>query len=196
MTSRWQESGAPRGDAYDAQFTALAASGRNPHGEVDFVERLAPRTVLDAGCGTGRVAIELAARHVDAIGVDLDSAMLATARAKAPHLEWYEADLAELDLRDRDGKRRRFDVVVAAGNVMIFLAPGSEPTVLARLAEHLEPGGALVAGFQLGRQLSLTDYDRAADAAGLRLDARVATWDGAPFVDGGDYAVSVHRKVR
>ena len=196
MSSRWQESDGPRGDAYDARFTALAASGHNPHGEVDFVEQLAPRAVLDAGCGTGRVAIELARRGVDAVGVDLDASMLATARTKAPHLEWHEADLAELDLRDPQGRRRRFDVVVAAGNVMIFLAPGSEAAVVARLAEHLEDGGALVAGFQLGRQLTLTAYDRAADAAGLRLDARYATWDGAAFVDGGDYAVSVHRRRR
>jgi SAM-dependent methyltransferase len=193
MTSRWHETDAPRGDAYDARFAALAASGQNPHGEADFVERLAPRTVLDAGCGTGRVAIELARRGVDAVGVDLDPAMLATARAKAPDLEWFEDDLATLDLRDTSGARRRFGVVVAAGNVMIFVAPGTEATVVERLADHLDDGGALVAGFQLGRQLTLADYDLAAEQAGLRLEARFSTWDGAPFVAGGDYAVSVHR---
>jgi SAM-dependent methyltransferase len=194
MTSRWHETDAPRGDAYDARFAALEASGQNPHGEVDFVERLAPRTVLDAGCGTGRVAIELARRGVDAVGVDLDPAMLSTARTKAPDLEWFEDDLATLDLRDATGARRHFDVVVAAGNVMIFVAPGTEAAVVERLADHLDDSGALVAGFQLGRQLTLDDYDRAAEQAGLRLDARFSTWDGEPFVDGGDYAVSIHRK--
>jgi 2-polyprenyl-3-methyl-5-hydroxy-6-metoxy-1,4-benzoquinol methylase len=196
MTSRWQQSDAPRGDEYDARFSALAAAGHHTHGEADFVQRLEPTSVLDAGCGTGRVATELARRGLVTVGVDLDESMLATARSKAPELEWHDADLAHLDLRDATGERRRFDVVVAAGNVMIFLAPGTEPTVVARLADHLRPDGALVAGFQLGRQLSLTDYDRAAEAAGLQLEARFATWEAAPYVVGGDYAVSVHRMTR
>jgi hypothetical protein len=78
--------------------------------------------------------------------------------------------------------------------VMIFVAPGTEGEVLARLAAHLEPGGLLVAGFQLrpGR-LDLDRYDALAAEVGLHLVDRFATWDRAPFVPGGDYAVSVHR---
>ena len=38
--------------------------------------------MLDAGCGTGRVAIELAARGFSVVGMDLDEAMLDTARAE------------------------------------------------------------------------------------------------------------------
>ena len=57
-----------------------------------------------------------------------------------------------------------------AGNVMIFLAPGSEAAVVANLASHLEPGGVLIAGFQLqpGR-LSIDEYDAHCSAAGLTL---------------------------
>jgi SAM-dependent methyltransferase len=186
MGSRWQDTDAPRGDDYDAQWQRLAAAGIDPHGEVAFVQRFAPAAVLDAGCGTGRVAIELANRGIRAVGVDLDPAMLATARRKAPDVEWHEADLATLDLHER------FDVVVAAGNVMIFLAPGTEARVIARLAAHVADGGRLIAGFQLGAdRLALADYDAAADAAGLTLEARYASWDGDPFAP-GDYAVSVH----
>ncbi|MDQ3979099.1 MAG: class I SAM-dependent methyltransferase [Actinomycetota bacterium] len=165
----------------------MAARGENVHGEADFVESLQPRSVLDAGCGTGRVAIELARRGVDVVGVDLDPAMLEQARAKAPEVAWVHGDLAEVDLG------RRFDGVVLAGNVMIFLAPGTEAAVVANMARHLGPSGALVAGFQLkpGR-VSLDDYDRHAAAAGLRLAERWATWDRAPFA-GGEYTVSVHR---
>jgi SAM-dependent methyltransferase len=193
MTSRWDDSGAPRGDDYDDQWRRLAAAGHDPHGEVAFVEQFTPRTVLDAGCGTGRVAIELVRRGIDAVGVDLDPQMLATARRKAPEVEWHEADLAELDLRGAGGEQRRFDLIVAAGNVMIFLRPGTEATVVARLAEHLVPGGRLVAGFQLGAHLPLTQYDAVAEAAGLTLEQRCSTWDGDPYRDGGNYAVSVHR---
>jgi hypothetical protein len=85
------------------------------------------------------------------------------------------------------------DVAAAPGNVMIFLAEGTEAAVLRRIAEHVRPGGLLVAGFQLGGgHLSLSAYDAHATAAGFSLEARYASWDRQPF-DGGDYAVSVHR---
>jgi SAM-dependent methyltransferase len=150
--------------------------------------------VLDAGCGTGRVAIELALRGMEVVGVDIDPGMLDTARRKAPGLTWVEADLGSVALYEAPGRQRRFDVVVMAGNVMIFLAPGSEGAVIARLARHLAPGGALVAGFQLlpGR-LDLAMYDHLAGVAGLRLEERWATWERDPWVPGGDYAVSLHR---
>ena len=68
------------GDEYQRQFDALAASGMDVHGEADFVMRFAPATVLDAGCGSGRVAVELARRGCAVVGVDADASMLATAR--------------------------------------------------------------------------------------------------------------------
>jgi SAM-dependent methyltransferase len=176
------------GEAYDAPYTARAAAGENIHGEADLVESFGPRTVLDAGCGTGRVAIELARRGVAVVGVDIDPQMLATARRKAPTLEWHQADLATVDLG------RQFDLILMAGNVMIFLAPGTEGAVLHNMARHLAPGGVLVAGFQLSLgYLQLDDYDRLAAAAGLVLEARYATWDRAPWHGLRTYAVSVHR---
>jgi SAM-dependent methyltransferase len=186
--NRWLSEAGDRSRTYDQRWEELAAAGRNVHGEADFVEALHPGSVLDAGCGTGRVAIELARRGLDVVGVDLDASMLDVARSKAPHLRWVYADLAHVDLG------RTFDVVVMAGNVMIFLAPGSEGAVVANLARHLGPGGRLVAGFsvQPGR-LDLPAYDAHAAAAGLALVERWATWDRAPF-EGGDHAVSVHRR--
>jgi SAM-dependent methyltransferase len=176
-----------RGPTYDERWAQLAAQGRNVHGEADFVETFEPGSVLDAGCGTGRVAVELARRGIDVVGVDLDPSMLAVARDKAPDLTWVAGDLATVDLG------RSFDLVVLAGNVMIFLAPGSEAAVVGNLAHHLRPGGALIAGFQLqpGR-LTLAAYDAHCRAAGLEPEQRWATWQAEPF-GGGDYVVTVHR---
>jgi SAM-dependent methyltransferase len=153
------------------------------------------RSVLDAGCGTGRVAIELARRGLDVVGLDADPGMLSAARAKAPELEWVLGDLSDFGLSDDGGKQRRFDAVVMAGNVMIFVVPGTEGAVVDHVAAHVRPGGVVVAGFQLipGR-LSLDHYDDLASSAGLTLAERFATWDRKPWTPGGDYAVSVHRR--
>ena len=165
------------------------------HGEATFVEALGVRSVLDAGCGTGRVAIELARRGLDVVGLDADPGMLSAARAKAPELEWIQADLSDFELPAPDGlDRRRFDAAVMAGNVMIFVVPGTEGAVLERTAAHLHPGGLVVAGFQLvPGGLNLERYDELAAAAGLILADRFATWDRDPWAPGGDFAVSVHR---
>jgi SAM-dependent methyltransferase len=189
----WGVSDDDRGLDYDRRFDQLAATGVDMHGEAAFVEALGVRSVLDAGCGTGRVAIELARRGFDVVGVDADPGMLSAARAKAPGLEWVLADLSDLDLSE-GGERRRFDAAVLAGNVMIFVVPGTEGAVVAQVAGHVRPGGLVVAGFQLvpGR-LSLERYDEMATVAGLTLADRFATWDRKPWSPGGDYAVSVHR---
>ncbi|HEY2428303.1 MAG TPA: class I SAM-dependent methyltransferase [Acidimicrobiales bacterium] len=186
----WLEGSAGRGADYDGRFAAREAAGLSVHGEADLVASLAPGSVLDAGCGTGRVAIELSRRGIEVCGIDLDPSMLAQARAKAPGLRWELGDLADpgLDLG------RRFDVVVAAGNVMIFLTPGTELAALATIARHVVPGGLVVTGFQLRPGgLAVGDYDAMAAAAGLERLERWSTWERAPFVAGGDYAVSLHR---
>ncbi|MEV7141616.1 class I SAM-dependent methyltransferase [Streptomyces tauricus] len=199
--SRWRDvTGGVAGSEYAARFEALARSGKDMHGEAAFCAALVPTgaRVLDAGCGTGRVMIRLAELGYDCVGVDLDSSMLDVARAQAPELPWFEADLAEFDPA-RLGIAADFDLVVAAGNVLPLLAPGTEARVVDRLAATLAPGGLLVAGFGLDAahlpvppSTTLPEYDACCAAAGLTLVDRFATWDGAPYDDGG-YAVSVHR---
>ena len=193
--TRWDAtSDAPRGDDYDARWRALAAAGPRVHGEADLVWTYGPRTVLDAVCGTGRVAIELARRGIATVGVDLDASMLDTARRKAPELAWVQGDLVDVDVAapGHEGSGG-FEVVVAAGNVFVFLEPGTEAAVTANLARLLVPGGRLIAGFQLrAGHLPLAAHDAHCAAAGLTLEDRWATWERDPVV-GGDYAVSVHR---
>lgn len=186
----WLEGGGLRGSAYDRRFEDLAKAGHHVHGEADFVAALHVGSVLDAGCGTGRVAIELARRGLDVVGVDLDPRMLAAARAKAPDLTWIEGDLATVELG------RGFDAVVLAGNVVLFLTPGTEGLVLRNLARHLVPGGLLVSGFTLSadRGPDLVTYDALAGEADLVLGGRWATWERDPFEAPGTYAVSVHRR--
>lgn len=157
--------------------------------EADFIEGLqpGPRSVLDAGCGTGRVAIELARRGFDVVGLDISTSMLAKARHSAPAMSWRLGDICRVRLE------RRFDAIIMAGNVMIFLARGTEALVLQNMARHLAPGGKLLAGFYLSMgRLQLYEYDRLAEQSGLSLQARYSGWHREPWHATSDYAVSVH----
>ena len=132
-------------DEYDARWERMAAAGEAVHGEADFVAALGPATVLDAGCGTGRVGIELARRGIDVVGVDVDPDMLERARRRAPDVTWVLADLATFDLG------RTFDVVVLAGNVLPFVEPADRAAAVACCARHVAADGRLVIGAGLGR---------------------------------------------
>ncbi|MDX8053879.1 class I SAM-dependent methyltransferase [Lentzea sp. BCCO 10_0798] len=172
------------GAEYQRRFDSLAESGMDVHGEATFVRAFEPASVLDAGCGTGRVGIELARHGIEVVGADVDASMLAHARKQAPDIPWVLSDLAELDLG------RTFDVVVMAGNVPLFTPPGTQAALVAGVARHV--GNVLIAGFSLDRGYTADDYDEHCEQAGLTLVERFATWDRKPF-EGGDYAVTVSR---
>ncbi|WHT21873.1 class I SAM-dependent methyltransferase [Crossiella sp. CA-258035] len=174
------------GEDYQRRFDRLAGTGADVHGEADFVRDYRPGSVLDAGCGTGRVAIELARHAIEVVGVDVDASMLEVARKRAPQVTWHRRDLTNLALD------RRFDVVVMAGNVPLFTPEGTQQALVSGVADHVATGGVLIAGFSLDRGYTAEDYDAHCAAAGLTLLERYATWDRKPFT-GGDYAVSVHR---
>jgi SAM-dependent methyltransferase len=181
-------------EQYDDRWEALAARGIDRHGEADLVDHLLHNTgsrVLDAGCGTGRLAIELARRGYATVGVDVDTDLLARARTKAPSLDWLHGDLATLA---PDAAPGPFAATVLAGNVMIFVARGTEARVLVNLSARLAPGGVVVAGFQLSGRLPFADYEAHARAAGLEPVARWSTWDRAPFTATSDYVVAVDSK--
>lgn len=169
---------------------AQRETGGDPHGEVAFVERFEPDRVLDAGCGTGRVAVELTNRGIPSVGVDVSASMLAAARAAGPAVEWVEADLCTFDLG------RQFPVVVMAGNVPLFTPPGTQAALVARVATHVAEGGVLVAGFSTGwegREYPVARYDAHLRAAGHEVVERFSTWEGAAYADGDGYAVTVSR---
>lgn len=173
--------------SYDDRWRRMAEAGVDPHGEVALVMTYAPEAVLDGGCGTGRVGIELARRGVHVVGVDVDADMVAAARVKAPGLRWEHVGLDVMDIGEL------FDVVVLAGNVIPYAAPEVRAAVIARCAAHLKPGGLLIAGFGLrGGWPTLGDYDGWCAEVGLEREERWSTWDREPYT-GDTYAVSVHR---
>lgn len=176
----------------------MAERGEDIHGEATFVTGLLqpPARVLDAGCGTGRIAVRLAELGYDVVGVDVDEVMLEVARTEGPDLDWRLADLAEFDLGEQ------FDLVLLAGNILPLLEPGTLAEVCGRLAAHTAHRGNVVCGFGLDPThlpsgcpvTPLAEVEVALAAAGLVGTGRFGTWDSGPFVDGDGYVVTVHTR--
>jgi SAM-dependent methyltransferase len=200
--TRWQQIardtvGADYAEQYAARFRAMAARGEDVHGEATFLAEMVdrPARVLDAGCGTGRVAIRLAELGYSVIGVDVDASMLLQAREEAPELDWRVGDLADLDTG------QVFDVVLVAGNTLPLLEPGTLDSTAQHLAAQLDVSGLLVCGFGLDDAhlprgcpaTPLADVEAAFAAAGLEPLARFSTWDRAPFDEKSGYVVTVDR---
>ncbi|SCL34572.1 Methyltransferase domain-containing protein [Micromonospora nigra] len=194
--TRWvTDTGPEHSQWYIDRFRQLAAEGVDLAGEARLVDALVSpgSRILDAGCGTGRVGAALAARGHHVVGVDADPALVEAARADHPGPRWLVADLAELDLAAA-GEPEPFDAAVLAGNVMAFVAAGTEAQVLRRVAAHLRPDGVVAVGFGTDRGYRLADFDADVVTAGLRPEQRFATWDLRPWRDDSDFAVSLLRR--
>ncbi len=139
--------------AYADQRLAALYDALNPPGpETRFYLGLAsetsgpggrPARVLDMGCGTGRLACELAARGHQVTGADPAAAMLGVARARpgGDQVRWIETDAAHL------AGPTRFDLIVLTGHVFqLLLEDSAVRAALGALSQQLAPGGLLAFG--------------------------------------------------
>lgn len=96
-------------------------------------EDLTGLRLLDAGCGTGALAVDAAARGAHVVAVDLSPTLIDVAKTRMPSglpgkIEWHAGDM----LSAADGV---FDHVVAMDSV-IHYESGDKIAALAALAEH------------------------------------------------------------
>jgi ubiquinone/menaquinone biosynthesis C-methylase UbiE len=160
------------------------------------LDGLAPgATVVDVGCGTGTLAIALAARGAEVIGVDGDPRILALARAKAgaDAVQWGNADATALALAGASADR------VVMSLLLHHLVADAKRAALAEALRVLRPGGRIhVADWGRPRDALM----RAAARALQRLDGAEGLaehLDGsvpALLADAGFSAVAVHDRLR
>ncbi len=197
--TRWETTvTGERWDFYVDRFAREYAEGADLEGEARFVDVLAPRgaRILDGGCGTGRLTGALHRMGHRVIGVDRDEGMIEIAGKRYPGPCFVAADLLSLspDLLLAAGGPAEFDVVLLAGNVLVYVAPGTEREVLATAAGLLVAGGRMVAGFATDRDYRVADFDGDAAAIGLTVEHRFATWHLDPWRPDADWAVTVLRR--
>ncbi len=99
--------------------------------------------LLDLACGTGRMALRMAALGYQVTGVDITPEMIARARQKAAErsvsIEWVVADARTFHLQ------KQFPYIYMLENVFqFFLTREDQEAMLARVREHLHPGGCFL----------------------------------------------------
>jgi len=197
--TRWEQTvTGDRWDFYAEKFERHVADGDDLEGEARFLDALALRNaqILDGGTGTGRVAAALTRMGHRALGVDRDGRLLDRARAHYPGVPYLRSDLLELDpdvLAD-EGFAGPFDIVALPGNVLVYVAPGTEREVLETAHRLLTPTGRVVVGFATDRDYAVADLDADLGATGFTLEHRFATWHLDPWTLDADWHVSVGRR--
>ena len=195
--TRWEQAGPEAARGFGRKFAELVASGQDVDGEARLADTLLPRggRVLDVGAGMGRVTAALTARGHTVVGLEPDLALVEQARSTYPGIDVLHSDVLGLD-DDLLGERpAEFDLVVVVGNVMVFLAEGTERQVLSLLRSRLAPGGRVLLGFHLvgapahARTYPAEEFAADVEACGLRVDARFGSYELHPANE--EYAVWV-----
>ena len=118
------------------------------------IENVESNILLDIGCGTGSLSIELAKSLGQVTGIDLDEAMLEIARSKTKEPVSFQT-MDMLSIENEFGSSA-FDTVLCFGNTLVHL-PGSEAIQGSIHQAHqvLKPSGKLM--------LQIINYDRILD---------------------------------
>ena len=151
-------------------------------GDVELFQALARRTggpIVELAVGSGRIAVPLAEDGHHVVGVDIDEAMLARARARiakagsraAARIELVECDLTEAASNSAVGAAGPYQLAILALNsVLILNTPERQRAALRSLAGLLAPGGLAVVDTWIPIPADLTAFDGRLSLDWLRTD--------------------------
>jgi SAM-dependent methyltransferase len=128
--------------------------------------------VLDVPCGSGRHALELAARGHHVTGIDLSAEAIAHARRQA-RISGLSPTFIRADMRALPDQPT-FDAAICMGNSFGYLGIAETRVFVARLAAAIRPGGGLVIDFGAAAESILPSYtgvERTMDTGDIRVTA-------------------------
>ncbi len=110
---------------------------------VDMIaEKLTPQSrVLEVGCGTGIIALEIAPKVDKMVGVDISPAMIEVAKTKAGSLALKNVHFEVGDGYDLPYEARSFDQVLLTNLLHVVKNPDA---ILQEAKRLLKPGGLLI----------------------------------------------------
>lgn len=97
--------------------------------------------VLDYGCATGTVTLEIAGNVKVIQGIDISSKMIELAKGKASKRKIENVDFIQSTIFDERYNREHYDVILAF-NILHFFK--NTKTELQRINELLRPGGLMI----------------------------------------------------
>jgi trans-aconitate methyltransferase len=118
---------------YDTAFGYVSAHGAPL---IDLLDPKPDERVIDLGCGTGVMTVEIAARGAEVLGIDGSVDMVNTARSEHPNLSFAVGDAHDLTTSDR------YDAVVS--NSALHWMTRDPSAVISRVHTALRPGGRFV----------------------------------------------------
>ncbi|TKC87277.1 class I SAM-dependent methyltransferase [Trinickia terrae] len=138
-------------DFYDPALYDAGAGDSGSNATVEYYRTQlagAPRYVADIGCGTGRIALQLAGDGHRILGVDVSLAMLARLQSKAERLpreqrarfDWRQGSFLDMEAPEASA----FDALIAPDDFVPHLDPQELERFFLRAHGWLRPGGALL----------------------------------------------------
>ena len=97
--------------------------------------------ILDYGCATGSIALEMAGIGKEVHGIDLSSKMIETARRKAEEHKIQNVEFTHGTIFDESLKQESFDVILALSILHLL---DNLPQVMNQINQLLKPGGLFV----------------------------------------------------
>jgi glycine/sarcosine N-methyltransferase len=98
------------------------------------------RRLLDIGCGTGNLSLELSKRFKSVTSIDLDSEMINKANSKSEAMKNINFTCMNMLKIKKEFQKKSFDSVVSLGNTIVHLSNLNEiNTFFAAVREVLKP---------------------------------------------------------
>jgi len=135
----------------EAMWDGIAKSWDKPgvslgENDIRIIEKMkkytnASAVILDYGCATGSIALEMAGIVREVHGIDLASKMIEIARKKADERKIENVEFAHATIFDESLGKESFDLILASSILHLL---ENLPQVLNQIHQLLKPGGLFV----------------------------------------------------